>query len=134
MAERATGAYTVQKQATMVELRTRPADRKSWCRSSSTYSRTWLQRSALGHPNAFRKRAHQQSHDSSKPWLNCEPTQQSKELELETLNLQQRSPMAIAGAHSLNRRAGCVAHKSGSVRGVPGNRGPYSARQAEVQA
>ncbi|HEY6722982.1 MAG TPA: hypothetical protein VI197_03090, partial [Polyangiaceae bacterium] len=53
---------------------------------------------------------------------------------LETLNLQRPSQQGGAGAHSLNRRAGCVAHKSGSVRGVPGNRGLYSAgKRAQAQ-
>ena len=42
------------------------------------------------------------------------------------------SNILYAFPHSLDRRAGCAAHKSGSVRGVPGNRGPYSATPARA--
>ena len=80
MADREANAYTLQTRVTMVELRTRPADRKSWLRSSSTYSRTFAAAERTRAPNAFEKRAHQQNRDSPKPWLNCEPTQPSKEL------------------------------------------------------
>ena len=39
----------------------------------------------------------------------------------------QGAERAMLSLHHSNRRAGCEAHKSGSVRGAPGNRGLYSA-------